>query len=144
MRLVNNGVEAEERGGDAGLGEIKLADLGGDGFSEERSGLDGGEHEIGVGSDDGEDVGGFLEGEELLVEVEALGEEGVEVIVERALVGDALVEEASHGPDVGEGSDLTEGFRGTEFDGELASGGGGRWDSGGRLVCVGGSVGRRH
>lgn len=42
----------------------------------------------------------------MTVEVRAGGEEGVEAELERALVGDALMEEAGHRAHVGEGSDL--------------------------------------
>lgn len=66
---------------------------------------------IGVRSDDGEDLGRFEEREKVFVEVGALREEGFEVDVERALVGDAFVEEACHRADVGEGAYLGEGFR---------------------------------
>lgn len=56
---------------------------------------------IGIGLDDFENVGGFLEVEEVLVEIGALGKEVVEVEVESALIGDALVEETRHGANVG-------------------------------------------
>lgn len=96
----DDGVDAGEGGVDAGLGEVELADLAGDLVGEIAGGSDGGEHVVGVGADDLEDVCGFLEGEELLVEIGALGEEGFEVEIEAALVGDALVEEAGHGAHV--------------------------------------------
>lgn len=72
---------------------------------------------VGVRLDYVEDVGGLLEVEEVAVEVGAAGEEGVEVKVEGPLVGDALVEEAGHGADVGEGPDVGESLGGAEVDG---------------------------
>ena len=57
---LDDGVEAEERGVDARLGEVELADLGGDAVGE-----DGG----GVRGDDVEDGGGGLEGGEVVVGV---------------------------------------------------------------------------
>ena len=84
-----------------------------------RSRSDGGEDVIGVRSDDGEDLGGFEEGGEMLVEVGALREEGFEVDVERTLVSDAFMEEAGHCSDVCEGPDLGKGIGGSEIDGEL-------------------------
>ena len=54
-------------------------DLGGDAVGEVGGGGDVGEDGGGVGGDDVEDGGGGLEGGEVVVEVGAAGEEGVEV-----------------------------------------------------------------
>ncbi|RDX82918.1 hypothetical protein CR513_36235, partial [Mucuna pruriens] len=58
---VDDGVDAEERGADAGLGEVELADLAANVVGEVGGGGDVGEHVVGVGVDDVEDVGGALE-----------------------------------------------------------------------------------
>lgn len=78
---VHNGVDAENGVVDARLSEIEEADLGGDIVGESGGEADIGEHVIGVGFDDVEDVGGFLEGGELAVEIGFLGEDRVEFSV---------------------------------------------------------------
>ena len=113
---LHDGVDAEERVADARLREVKLADLAADLVSEVGGGSDVGEHVVGVGVDDVKDVGRALELEEVTVEVSALREKLVEFDVDGSLVSDALVEEARHGADVGEGTDEFDGLRRAEMN----------------------------
>lgn len=112
----HDGVDAEERVADARLGEVKLADLAADLVGEVGGGGDVGEHVVGVGVDDVEDVGGALELEEVAVEVGALRQKLVEFNVHRSLVSDAFVKEARHGANVGEGANVFDGLRRAEID----------------------------
>ena len=113
---LHNGVDAEERVADARLRQVKLADLEADLVSEVRGGSHVREHVVGVGVDDVKDIGGALELEEVTVEVSALREKLVEFDIDGSLVSDALMEEARHGSDVGECTDVFDGLRRAEMN----------------------------
>lgn len=72
VAALDDGVDAEERGSDARLSEVELADLAANVVGEVAGGGDVGEHVVGVGLDDVEYLGGALEMEELFVEVVSL------------------------------------------------------------------------
>lgn len=64
---IDDGVDAEEGVLDARLGEIEVADLGGDLIGEVGGGGDVGKHVGGVALDDLQNVGGFVEVGELAI-----------------------------------------------------------------------------
>lgn len=116
MGAAEDSVSAGEGGESARLREIEGANLAADGVGEGGGGLEGKEEVGGFGAGKVEEVGRAREGGEVAVEISAGREEGLETEVEGPLVGDALVEEVSHGADVGEGADLREGIRVPEVD----------------------------
>ncbi|CAK9148747.1 unnamed protein product, partial [Ilex paraguariensis] len=92
-----DGVDAKKSVIDVGLSEINLVDFATDLIGKIAYGAKIGEQVVRISLDDLKELGGFVEVGELFVKIGALGENGVQFKIQGSLVGNAFMEEMSHG-----------------------------------------------